>query len=77
MLTGLIPANDGKATAFGIDIFKELDELHNILGICPQHDILFEKLTVEEHLVLFANLKNVPIEKQSDEINKLINDLGL
>jgi hypothetical protein len=29
------------------------------MGVCPQHDVLFPELTVEEHLQLFAALKGV------------------
>jgi len=28
-----------------------------MLGVCPQHDVLFEMLTPEEHLRLFASFK--------------------
>jgi ATP-binding cassette subfamily A (ABC1) protein 3 len=27
------------------------------LGVCPQHDVLFADLTVQEHLELFAAFK--------------------
>lgn len=30
------------------------------MGICPQHDVLFEKLTALEHLRLFGRFKGVP-----------------
>ena len=28
-------------------------------GVCPQHNILFDKLTVIEHLKLFAGIKGL------------------
>lgn len=34
-----------------------MDELRKILGVCPQHDILYDDLTVREHLELFATFK--------------------
>ena len=36
---------------------KARDELREALGICPQHDILYDRLTVQEHLKLFADIK--------------------
>jgi hypothetical protein len=27
------------------------------MGVCPQHDILFDELTVREHLLFFSRLK--------------------
>ena len=29
------------------------------MGVCPQHDVLFEVLTVREHLDIFAIFKGV------------------
>ena len=29
------------------------------LGMCPQHNVLFDKLTVEEHLWFYARLKGM------------------
>lgn len=60
MLTGLFEPNKGKASVFGIDIFSEMDEMRKILGVCPQHDVLFEFLTPREHLQLFAAFKGTP-----------------
>ena len=32
------------------------------MGICPQHDVLWDQLTGMEHLILFAGLRGVPTE---------------
>jgi len=34
-----------------------MDEMRKILGVCPQHDVLFEYLSPKEHLQLFASFK--------------------
>jgi len=60
MLTGLIEANAGLAEVFGLDIFNNMDEMRRMLGVCPQHDVLFEFLTAEDHLRLFASFKGCP-----------------
>jgi ATP-binding cassette subfamily A (ABC1) protein 3 len=57
MLTGLIEANEGVAEVFGTDIFANMGEVRKFLGVCPQHDVLFDYLTPEEHLRLFAAFK--------------------
>ena len=33
------------------------------MGVCPQHDILFDDLTVKEHLELFATFKGMNISE--------------
>ena len=29
------------------------------IGVCPEHDVFFDKLTVQEHLFLFATFKGL------------------
>lgn len=40
-------------------------------------DILFDKLSVYEHLKLFAGIKGLPPARQEDEITNLIAEVGL
>jgi len=42
------------------------------MGVCPQHDILFDDLTVKEHLELFAVFKGVPSSQIPAEVEKMI-----
>ena len=58
MLTGLINPTDGGAKVFNHNVFRDMDDVRKIMGVCPQHDVLFELLTCEEHLDLFYELKN-------------------
>ncbi|RKO87858.1 P-loop containing nucleoside triphosphate hydrolase protein, partial [Blyttiomyces helicus] len=64
MLTGLIPATYGTALIRGTPILESRaarkPSPSDTLGICPQHDVLWDKLTVRQHLELFAGLKGVP-----------------
>ena len=53
MLTGLYQASEGSAEVFGVDIFNEIDDVRKFMGVCPQHDVLFELLTPKEHLEIF------------------------
>lgn len=50
MLTGMIGITKGSASVFGFDVQKDMGDLRKVMGLCPQHDILFPNLTVEEHL---------------------------
>lgn len=63
MLTGLLKPSSGKAEVFGIDMFENMDEIRQMLGVCPQHDILFWNLTPEEHLKIYAAFKGVKGEE--------------
>ena len=50
MLTGLYPPTSGDCFAFGTSITTDMDSVRQMLGVCPQHDTLFPRLTVREHL---------------------------
>lgn len=51
--------SSGKAFAFGKDIRTEIEEVRKTMGVCLQHDTLFDYLTVREHLELFAIFKGM------------------
>lgn len=36
-----------------------MDEVRKKMGVCPQHDTLYDELTVEEHLYLFGTFKGL------------------
>jgi ATP-binding cassette subfamily A (ABC1) protein 3 len=57
MLSGLFGSTDGMAELFGIDMFADMNKVREVMGVCPQYDVLFELLTTEEHLSFFYDLK--------------------
>ncbi|KAI9026752.1 hypothetical protein DFJ74DRAFT_604379 [Hyaloraphidium curvatum] len=63
ILSGLTPPTAGDALIYGRSVTKEMDAIRANMGICPQHDILFNDLTAEEHIALYAGLKGVPKEE--------------
>ena len=36
-----------------------MDTIRQSLGVCPQHNVLFDFLTVYEHLLFYSRLKVV------------------
>jgi ABC-type multidrug transport system ATPase subunit len=36
-----------------------MHKIRKLMGVCPQHDILFHELTAREHIELYAGLKGV------------------
>ncbi|CAF0986967.1 unnamed protein product [Rotaria sordida] len=77
ILTGLIPATSGTATIYDQDINIDMDKIRKNLGWCPQHNVLFEKLTVEEHLLFFSKLKQVQSKEMKKMIENMLFDVGL
>jgi ATP-binding cassette subfamily A (ABC1) protein 3 len=77
MLTGLITSTSGSAEVFGTDIFEDMSTIRQFLGVCPQHDILFDLLTPEEHLEIFCDFKGVPRAEQPEQIKKMLIDVDV
>ena len=57
MLVGLFPPTSGDAVINGYSILTDMEGVRQSLGLCPQHNVLFDRLTVREHLNFFARLK--------------------
>lgn len=53
---GFMKPSGGTATVDGKDIRSNMDDIRKNIGLCPQHNILFDILTVEEHLIFFAKV---------------------
>ena len=77
MLTGLISKSRGKAICYNINVFEEMDKVREFMGICPQHDVLFDLLTPLEHLDIFYDFKGGDLSRKQEEIERLINGVGL
>jgi ABC-type multidrug transport system ATPase subunit len=47
------------------------------IGVCPQFDVLWDILTVEEHLLFYARIKGVKPENESKMVTKAMKDVQL
>ena len=45
--------------------------MRRLIGYCPQHDALLDKLTVHEHLAMFGRIKGV----RSDVLDQFVSDM--
>ncbi|KAI8512473.1 ATP-binding cassette sub- A member 2 [Branchiostoma belcheri] len=77
ILTGLFPPTAGSATIYGHDIRTDMLEIRKSLGMCPQHNVLFDKLTVEEHVWFYARLKGMQSADIEKDLQQLIGDVSL
>ncbi|XP_044748783.1 phospholipid-transporting ATPase ABCA3 [Coccinella septempunctata] len=77
MLTGMFPPTGGTAIINGFDIRTDMDGVRSSLGLCPQHNILFDELTVKEHLYFYSKLKGKREEDIQAEVRKYVSLLEL
>jgi ATP-binding cassette subfamily A (ABC1) protein 3 len=73
VLLGLTRATSGRVNVLGRD---GVDAVRARVGVCPQHDILFDKLTAREHLLLYAQLKEVRGDLVAD-VERMLVDVDL
>uniref|UniRef100_A0A3P8V611 P-type phospholipid transporter n=1 Tax=Cynoglossus semilaevis TaxID=244447 RepID=A0A3P8V611_CYNSE len=77
ILTGLFTPTSGTALINGYDIHTDMDSIRKYLGMCPQHNVLFNELTVEEHIYFYARLKGLSRKEVEMEMEQMIIDVGL
>ncbi|OUM64361.1 hypothetical protein PIROE2DRAFT_8830 [Piromyces sp. E2] len=76
-LIGVYPPSAGYARVAGFNIETDMNQVYKRIGICPQHDILWNDLTVEEHLLFYARLKGIPSNEENDTILRSLSSVGL
>ncbi|KAH9143316.1 hypothetical protein AeRB84_012675 [Aphanomyces euteiches] len=77
MLTGMIPVTSGDATVNGLSLNDNLGEIRQSLGMCPQHDVLYPELTVQEHLMFYGKIKGYRGALLKNEVENKIVEVGL
>uniref|UniRef100_A0A673MDH0 Zgc:172302 n=1 Tax=Sinocyclocheilus rhinocerous TaxID=307959 RepID=A0A673MDH0_9TELE len=77
ILTGLFPPSAGTIYVKGMDIRTDMDMIRRTLGVCPQHNVLFDILTVEEHVWFYGRMKGMSMGEVKKEINSLLENVGL
>ncbi|KAH6569157.1 hypothetical protein BASA50_008935 [Batrachochytrium salamandrivorans] len=77
ILTGLYETTSGTAKLAGFDIKTEMNEVCKRIGICPQFDILWDDLTVGDHLYFYARLKGLHKHEERTAVNQALADVYL
>jgi ATP-binding cassette subfamily A (ABC1) protein 3 len=72
MITGLCEPTSGSILVNDINIVTNTSEARKNLGYCPQHNLLFDNLTVYEHLRFFSKLKENFNEAEIDHMLSMI-----
>ncbi|OUM63933.1 hypothetical protein PIROE2DRAFT_20607 [Piromyces sp. E2] len=68
IMVGLIKSTYGDVYFDGASISKNVNKIRKDFGVCAQTNIIYDELTVEEHINFYANLKNVKVNV--DEVLK-------
>ncbi len=67
----------GTARIFGHDVVKEKGEARKRIGICPQENVFYEALTIEENLLFYGRMYRKSRNELASVARDLINKVGL
>ncbi|XP_040853636.1 phospholipid-transporting ATPase ABCA3-like [Ochotona curzoniae] len=77
ILSGLYPPTSGQAYIYGYDISTQMTQIRKSLGLCPQQNLLFDYLTVSEHLQFYCAIKGVSQEQCLEETDHMLSAFNL
>ncbi|KAG1669733.1 ATP-binding cassette sub-family A member 1 [Nymphon striatum] len=78
VLTGQQLPTGGQAFISGFNVISEFSKAQRRIGYCPQYNILFDNLTIREHLEFYGRLKGLMSKANLQaDINKMISIMGL
>lgn len=63
MMEGFLDATSGSIQIEGHSVHSGMEGIAGLVGICPQHDLLWESLTGREHLLFYARLHAFTVSK--------------
>jgi ABC-2 type transport system ATP-binding protein len=72
ILTGYIPATDGRATVAGYDIFDKPIDAKRRIGYLPETPPLYPDMTVREYLDFVARLKGVTAKEKKERVTTVM-----
>ncbi|MEE2750025.1 MAG: ATP-binding cassette domain-containing protein [Myxococcota bacterium] len=77
ILTGFLPATQGKAIVAGHDVFENPMEVKRTVGYLPETPPLYRELTVGQYLRFVAEIREVPRALRLRRIGEVMEQVGL
>ncbi|KNC47320.1 ATP-binding Cassette superfamily [Thecamonas trahens ATCC 50062] len=77
MLAGHHAPSSGTAYVDSLNVATQIDDIHAVLGVCPQHDVHWGMLTASEHLTFYGRLKGLSGSALATEVRETLEALQL
>jgi len=75
--TGLLKPDSGKMEVLGFDLARHPQRVQNLLGYMPQRFGMYEDLTVQQNLDLYADLHGISVQRRLERYGVLMKMTGL
>jgi len=77
VLTGMIEQSSGTVEVFGKPMPQEKLTIRKSMGFCMQHNVLWDVLTVHEHMQLFGSLVGLTTEETEEKTKDILEKVEL
>ena len=72
ILTGYMPATEGRASVAGFDLFDKPIEAKRRIGYLPETPPLYPDMTVREYVDFVARIKGVPSRQRKERVREVL-----
>ncbi|CAB3257915.1 unnamed protein product, partial [Arctia plantaginis] len=77
IITGMTSPTSGQVYVHGYNTMTEQHLVRKHIGLCPQHNMFFPDLTLQEHIMFFTMLKRGSYAEARESSRRLAEQLGL
>ena len=77
ILTGYLQPDEGQAVINGLDVLTQTREVQRQIGYLPESAPLYPELTVQDYLVMIAELREIPEDERLARLSEAIHATGL
>ncbi len=77
MLTGFLPATEGRAQVAGFDVFEAPMEVRRRVGYLPESPPLYRELSIGEYLRFVAEIRGIPRARRVRAVGDVMEQVGL
>jgi ABC-2 type transport system ATP-binding protein len=77
ILTGYLPATEGKASVANYDVFEKPNDVKKIIGYLPEIVPLYPEMTVYSYLNFVSEIKQIPAAQRKEAVEKAVKISGL
>lgn len=77
IITGYMPATDGRVRVDGFDVFENPLDVRRRIGYLPENPPLYLEMSVAGYLRFVAKIKGVPSEKLDSEVARVMDRVNI
>lgn len=73
----MIEKTIGSILVEGKELEDDVGEARRKMGLCTQKDVLYDDMTVADHLHYIASIKGMTSTRKDQEVEKILNEVGI